>query len=122
MRIMKPPLLSFIVLVCACSPAFSQTAGLRGQITDESGAVIPGAIVTLSGPDGVVKTATSGNDGRYVFTSLLNGDYSVEATAPQLVFPQAARISLKDSSQTLNLQLKVAATAQEISVQEKQGA
>jgi hypothetical protein len=112
-------LLSFIVLVV---PAFSQTASLRGQITDESGAIIPGATVMLNGPDGAVKTATSGNDGRYVFASLPNGEYSVRATAPQLTLPQAARISLKDVAQILNLQLKVAATPQQVSVQENPGA
>jgi hypothetical protein len=122
MRIMKTPLLCFIVLLCACSTAFSQTASLRGQITDETGAIIPGATVVLNSPGGAVKTVTSGSDGRYVFTSLPSGEYSVQATAPQLVLPQAAKISLRDSSQTLNLQLKVAATAQQVSVQEKLGA
>jgi hypothetical protein len=36
-------------------------------------------------------------------------------------FPRRQESLLKDSSQTLNLELKVAATTQEISVQEKQG-
>jgi hypothetical protein len=97
-------LCAFIVLAGTCSSSFSQTASLRGQIADESGAVISGATVMLNGPASAVKTS-SGPDGRYLFTSLANGEYSVQGTAPQLTASQALRISL-NGAQTLNMQLK----------------
>src|ERR1035441_6839886 len=35
---------------------FAQTASLRGQVIDESGALVPRAKVTINGPSGSVKT------------------------------------------------------------------
>ncbi len=40
---------------------FAQTATLRGQVNDESGAVIPGAKVSLAGPSGLNKRALNEN-------------------------------------------------------------
>src|ERR1051325_3469106 len=37
-------------LLLVTSPLVAQTATLRGRVTDESGAIVPGAIVTLRGP------------------------------------------------------------------------
>ncbi len=100
--------------------ASAQSASLRGVITDESGAVIPGAAVTLTGPPGVVKT-TSASDGKYAFTGLPGGEYTVHVTAPELVLPQPAKVSLRAGVQTLNLQLKVASMAQQVTVQDNLG-
>ncbi len=73
-----------LAVVLASPVVWAQTASLRGQVTDESGAVIPAAKVTLSGPSRVVKTATAGNNGSYSFTGLTPGNYSVQASAPDL--------------------------------------
>jgi len=64
--------------------ALAQTATLRGQVTDESGALVPGAQVSLAGPGGVSKTTTAANDGSYAFRDLAPGDYIVQASAPSL--------------------------------------
>ena len=100
-----------LVLLACCLPVLAQTASLRGQITDESGAVIPGAKVTLRGPAGLIKIVTAGNDGFYSFVGLATGDYTIQAAAPELAMPQPVRVSLRGAGQVLNLQLKVAATA-----------
>ena len=50
------------------SALFAQTGTLRGVVTDESGAIIPGAKITLTGNAGTAKTAVAGNDGSYTFT------------------------------------------------------
>src|ERR1700730_3650983 len=84
-----------------------QSSSLRGQITDESGAVVPGATVTLNGPSGAVKTTTTANDGSSSFTTLAPGRYTVKAAAPDLALAQPAKITLKPGAQTLNLQLTV---------------
>ena len=62
----------------------AQTASLRGQITDQSGAVIPGARVTIQGQSGTVKSAPTDNNGIYTFAALTPGDYTVQASAPDL--------------------------------------
>lgn len=90
------------------SPAlFSQTISLHGQVTDESGAVIPGAKVTLAGPSGAVKAVTTDSAGKYSFRDLQPGEYLVQASAPKLVLREPARISLASGDQSLDLQLKV---------------
>src|SRR3954469_8589947 len=74
-------------LLAACLlfvPAIAQAATLRGQVTDESGAVVPGAKVVLSGPGKLSKTTTAGSDGSYSFADLPLGNYTVHATAPSL--------------------------------------
>ena len=49
-----------LILALTLTPAvFAQTATLRGQVADDSGALVPGAKVTLTAPDGVVKVAFS---------------------------------------------------------------
>src|SRR5258707_9450336 len=84
----------------------AQTASLRGQVTDESGAVIPAATVTLKGPAGLMKTAVTGSDGSYSFTGLPSGDYTVQALAPDLVLPKPVEVRLRSGVQIVNLQLK----------------
>jgi hypothetical protein len=113
--LVRPLLLALICL----APVFAQTSTLRGRVTDESGAMVPGATVTLAGP--VAKTATTGNDGAYSFTGLLPGSYTAQASAPNLVLPQPAKIALKPGVQTLNLQLKIASTTQQVTVEENAG-
>ena len=97
--------------------AFGQTASLRGQVVDESGAIVPKATVTISGPSGVVKTTAAASDGSYSLTGLAPGDYTVQATAPKL--EQAPiKVHLKTGVQAIRLELKVAATTQRMTVQE----
>ena len=48
------------------SSAFAQTATLRGQVSDESGAVIPGARVTLVRPGGLAKATVADLTGVYI--------------------------------------------------------
>jgi hypothetical protein len=103
------------------SPLLAQTATLRGKVTDESGAVIPGAKVTVNGPSGLVKTTASAPDGTYSFAGLPPGDYTVQASAPDLALAQPAKITLNSGSRTLNVQLKVASTVQQVTVQENAG-
>ena len=69
-----------VVLLGVCAPAYAQrtTGTIVGTVTDESGAVLPGVTVTLSGP-GVAGTPTTvtGETGTYRFPSLAPGIYTV---------------------------------------------
>ena len=108
--------LSFILFALSAS-LLAQTAALRGVVTDETGAVLPSAKVTVDGPAGV-KTTAAGGDGSYIFTGLAPGDYTVQASAPDLALPRPVKVALGSGIQTLNLQLKVAATVQQLTVDE----
>ena len=117
---MKLLLLTLAALVI-CLPIRAQTATLRGQVMDETGAVVPGVKITLSGPAGAPRVTTSGNDGSYSFTGLLPGSYTVGAAAADLAQAHPAKIVLKAGVQTLNLQMKVASVTQQVTVQENAG-
>ncbi len=92
----------------------AQTSSISGRVTDESGAVVPSALVTAAGPAGT-KTTASGADGTYSFAGLPPGAYRLSASAPQLAM-QPASVALHPGPNTLNLQLKVAANAQQVTV------
>ena len=100
---------------------FAQSAVLRGLVTDETGAAIPKAKVTLTGPRGLLKTTTSSNDGSYSFADLTPGAYAVQASAPDLAMAQATRITVNSGSQSLNIQLSIASTVQQVTVRDNAG-
>ena len=66
------------------SVAFGQSAALSGVVTDESGAIVPGATITLTNAAGVSNAVVGGNDGLYSFMGIAPGEYTAEASAPQL--------------------------------------
>src|SRR5215813_9080164 len=100
------------------SVSLAQSVSLRGQVTDQNGAIITKARVTLDGPSGLVKTGATDDRGGYSFTELAPGDYSVMASAPNLALLEPAKITLKSGVQTLNLQLSVVIAEQNVNVQE----
>ena len=108
---MKSALFLLALLVLSL-PLCAQTAALRGQVMDETGAVVPGATVMLNGPSGLAKTATSGSDGSYSFIGLPPGSYTVRVSAPDLTQAQPAKISLQTGAQSLNLKMNVASVTQ----------
>ncbi len=63
---------------CAAAPAVAQQTGsIKGVVKDETGASLPGATVTASGP--ATRTAVSGGDGAYQVANLPPGTYKVTA-------------------------------------------
>lgn len=65
------------------APAKAATGGIRGQVTDPTGAVIPGATVVVRSTTGALAgKATADNGGVYMIRGLAPGTYSVSVTAP----------------------------------------
>ena len=107
----------FLVVAVVIAPNLcAQTATLRGQVIDESGAIIPGAAVTLSSSAGQAGKTKSDEKGTYAFAGVKPGDYSVQATAPQLKQLQPASITLQPGTQTLNLTLQIAPISEKVTV------
>jgi hypothetical protein len=110
--------LLWLAICLLARPAFAQTTALGGVVTDESGAIVPGASVTLTGPAGVLKMAMASSDGSFSFADLPAGNYTVQASAPGLVLLEPARVSATGGSQTLHLVLSVAAEKQQVTIEE----
>jgi hypothetical protein len=68
-----------------CSVAFAQTSvsngSISGTVTDATGAVVPNAKVTMTGPTGQTVHATTSGAGTYSSGALVPGTYSVRAEA-----------------------------------------
>src|SRR5713226_9436293 len=108
----------FLLILFASSSALAQTGSLRGLVTDQNGAVIAGAKVTVNGPSGLVRTTNTDKSGSYSFTGLPPGDYDVQASAPNLELAEPAKISLKVGVQTLDLQLRIILAPERVIVEE----
>jgi len=61
--------------------AQAPTGGLRGAVTDPSGAVIAKAAVRITSAAGVSLDATTNRDGNYEFKDIAPGIYSIKAVA-----------------------------------------
>ncbi len=95
---------------------------LRGTVMDESGAVVPGAKVTVSNATGPVKSVVAGDDGAYSIAGLPPGKYTVQASSPGLVQFQPAAVDITNGgAASVILKLRVALEKQEVTVQENAG-
>ena len=108
-----------VALVVAFSiSAFAQNrATLRGSISDEFGATIIGATVTLTDANGVAKTATTNNDGAYSFTNLAPGKYKLFAVATGFAASDPADVDVAaNRREPVNITLKIAAIETQVKV------
>jgi len=68
-----------VLFVFLAAPAFAQTATIRGTVTDQSGAAVGGAKVTVKGEDtGFTRTTTTNASGLYSFAELPVSSYQVQ--------------------------------------------
>ncbi len=85
---MKSKLFAVVVLLAAvcfgyqCAWSQVDTGSISGTVEDSTGAVIPGASVTVtSAATGVEKTVQSGSEGQYLVQGLTPGFYDVTVTS-----------------------------------------
>jgi hypothetical protein len=113
-----------IVLALLSWSAFAQapTATLSGKVTDQTGAVIPQATVTLSTASGTRATATTDQLGGYQIQSLPAGSYNVSATAKGFANFSRSNVALgPGQSQTLDVTLQVKAQEEKVNVNGEEG-
>ena len=113
-----------IAFVCAClflsSAANAQvSAGIAGRVTDQTGAVISGATVTVKNPEtGLSRSTLSDNAGRYELAALPVGQYEVQASKAGFSEKVQTGISLVvNQDATINLTLQVGNIRQEVKVE-----
>ena len=76
--------LIFVGVLLLTNPASAQDAGIGGIVTDDTGGVLPGVTVTAASPALIEqqRIAITDGEGRYAFTQLSIGNYSVTFTLP----------------------------------------
>jgi hypothetical protein len=90
---------------------------LRGVISDELGATIVGATVTLTDQTGVEKTAITNNEGGYSFSGLAPGKYSVRAEATGFAISDESEVDVTAGQRaTHNITLKVTIEEQKVTI------
>ena len=104
------------LLVLFTAALFGQQGTIRGQVKDDSGALVPFAKVDLTGPAGLAESTVSDGVGSYSFSSLAPGSYSVQASAPNLAQAQVSAIKVRPGLQNLDLRLSVANLIERVTV------
>jgi len=101
-------------------PAEPATGALRGVLSDDSGAVIPAANLTVAGA-GVSKTIQTQADGTFSVMGLAPGQYTVSVTYPGFApFSKAVTVGAGAPVQ-MSIRLAVSAEKQEVTVQAEAG-
>ena len=114
------PFWALLAFFCISAAVFAQTGNgsLSGQVTDPSGAAIPAATVTLTGPAQSTKTAQTDEQGRYSFKDLAPGAYSVAiSTMGFSTFTKADIQVSPGHPQEVNAQLVVMMEKQQVTVE-----
>lgn len=96
-----------LLLICATSSAQVDQGAITGTVTDNTGAIVPNAQVTLSATDtGFTLQQKSNGSGSYTFSPVKIGNYTVTASAPG--FQTTSRQNLHvDAQQRLDVNLSL---------------
>ncbi len=110
--------ISALLVILLAVSAFGQDASLSGTVTDATGGVIPGAVVTATNDNtGVVSTTVTNAAGVYNFPRLILGVYTVKAEQQGFQPKVFTKVTLSAGQQArLNFQLEVAGVETKIEV------
>ena len=121
MAIPKTPGARFLftaLLIALLAPSvFAQRGALRGQVTDELGAVIVGASVTLTDEQSKQRATVTDGNGQYRFSGVAPGNYVLNVAQTGFAVYKQSRVVLAESqSKTLDVKLKVAVLSENVTV------
>ncbi|HEX6896939.1 MAG TPA: carboxypeptidase regulatory-like domain-containing protein, partial [Bryobacteraceae bacterium] len=117
---MYPRMLSYCLLTLLSVTAFAQapTGIVLGTITDETGAVVPNATISITNKaTGAARTLTANSEGLYSAPSLAAGDYEVRVEMAGFRTVVRDAQVLAGSSTTVNLTLAVGTTQEVVNVE-----
>ncbi len=96
------------VLPVRLCPAQTAQTSLRGTVHDPSGAVLPGAQITITNSDtGFVSTRKADGRGEYFFEQIAPGNYVVDATSPGFSKQEYKLELLVSQPATLDIRMEV---------------
>jgi Carboxypeptidase regulatory-like domain len=93
--------------------------GIRGRVTDPSGAVVPDATVRVAAqPKGQVRTKKADRDGNFQFSEVPPGRYMLTVSAPGFMASTREGVTIgAGRTATLDIHLAIASQAQKVEVQ-----
>src|SRR2546430_3044837 len=117
-RKLFPCLATVLLLASLSATVFAQgRASLRGVVSDEFGASIVGATVTLTDAAGTQKAATTTADGTYSFAGLAPGKYKVHAAATGFAASEDTEVDVTAARrEPVNITLKIAAIESQVKI------
>jgi len=116
--LIRVSLLVLIVLLFGISALAQSTATLKGTVTDQKGAVVPGATVTVRNQaTDVERTSQTDTDGNFQIASLPVGNYTIEVQAQGFKTQSASGLSVEVGRTIVkNFELEIGAIEQTVSI------
>jgi iron complex outermembrane receptor protein len=109
-----------LVFLAVCAPLQAQDSGgaLAGTVSDVTGKAIPGASVSVRNEStGAPKTVLTDPEGKFSVGGLVDGVYTVEASAPSFASSRRTGVRLAGKTEGISLSLNVSELAQSITVE-----
>lgn len=84
-----------LLVLLASAPAWAQDSALTGTVADPTGAIVPGAEVSITNQaTGAVLKVTTGADGKYIFPQVTPGMYKIEVKSTGFKTAQKSDLSV----------------------------
>ena len=120
MRSVRWGLAVLLLWAATAPPALAQlgTSQIAGKVTDQQGAVLPGASVLVTNEDtGVFREVVTGASGAYFVSQIVPGRYKIHATLEGFApFDRTGLVLQVGNTLTVDLNLKVGTMAETITV------
>src|SRR5579859_1998131 len=115
----SPWMLSLLILLLAATALAQTTASIQGTVSDQSGAAIVGAKVTVKNTAlGIERTTQTSSTGSYEVPALPPGNYTVQVEQTGFETQVAINLVLQVSQNSVqNFGLKVANTTEVVTVE-----
>lgn len=116
-KVLKISVLFYFLISCAATFAQQSQATLRGQVVDLLGGVLIGVTVTAVDAQGAQRTATTNEQGQYVFTALPPGRYTIRVSSTGFMPYENTGVEVAvGRTEPLDIVLTVAEAAEEVTV------
>src|SRR5271166_2528699 len=96
--------------------AQAPSGALRGQVTDQSGAVVTQADVALTPATGTPLSTKTDAQGMYEFKALAAGEYTLDVVAPGFTLYENTKVEIAAQPLRLNVSLAIEVQTQKVQV------
>jgi hypothetical protein len=108
-----------LTLIAPCVFPQASTATVSGTVRDQTGAVIPGATITLTNQNtNVISKSNTNETGFYIFPGTFPGPYRLQVEAAGMDRFEGTLTVQVQQSAVVNITMRVGQTATEVSVQD----